>query len=48
MFNRIRENMKKIREKLIQVEKELTDKLDLLVQENSVWHPLTPNPETWY
>jgi GTPase involved in cell partitioning and DNA repair len=36
---RIKENMKKIKEKLIQrinqVEKELTNKLDLLVQENT-------------
>jgi hypothetical protein len=44
---KIKENMKKLKENLIQrinqIEKELTNKLDILVQEHT-----TPNQETWY
>jgi chemotaxis response regulator CheB len=55
---KIKENMKKLKEKLIQrinqIEKELTNKLDILVQENTKFEqdeiskPLTPNQQTWY
>jgi cell division protein ZapA (FtsZ GTPase activity inhibitor) len=42
-MQKIKENMKKLKEKLIQrikqVEKELTNKLDILVQENTKFQP---------
>jgi ribonuclease HI len=37
---RIKENMKKLKEKLIQRRNQKIVEI--------VWHPLTPNPETWY